>query len=199
MAVRSIDIITFDLDDTLWDAQPAFVRAEQAQSDWLRSQAPRVTASHSIEEMRRLRLEFAARHRDIAHDFTRLRAGALRELLVQHDYDPELAEVAIELFVRVRSEVTLFEDVRPALSDLAQDYTLVALTNGNADLAVAGVAEYFAFCISPAEAGVQKPDPRMFEVALARLQSTRHAPCTSAISRCTISKARIVRGCGRSG
>ena len=128
MTVRTIDVITFDLDDTLWDAQPAFVRAEQAQSAWLQVHAPRVTSSHTIEEMRRLRLEFAARHRDIAHDFTRLRAGALRELLLRHDYDPELAEAAIELFVRVRSEVTLYDDVRPALSDLAHNYTLVALT-----------------------------------------------------------------------
>lgn len=171
MAVRSIDIITFDLDDTLWDPRPAFVRAEQAQSAWLSAHAPRVTASHTIEDMRRLRLEFAARRRDIAHDFTRLRAEALRELLVRHDYDPSLADAGVAVFVRARSEVTLFDDARPALADLARDYTLVALTNGNADLEVAGVAEYFACCISPAEAGVQKPDPRMFEVALARVQA----------------------------
>jgi putative hydrolase of the HAD superfamily len=50
---------------------------------------------------------------------------------------------------------------------LSRDHTLVALTNGNADLTVAGVAPYFALCISPAESGVQKPDARMFSFALA--------------------------------
>lgn len=168
MTAATIELLTIDLDDTLWDARPAFERAEAAQAAWLARHAPRLTAAHSIEDMRRLRLEFARRRRDIAHDFTRLREEAMRELLLQHAYDPGLASTAIELFVRVRSEVTLFDDVRPALAELARRYTLVALTNGNADLGVAGVDEYFAFCISPAEAGVQKPDPRMFEVALAR-------------------------------
>jgi FMN hydrolase / 5-amino-6-(5-phospho-D-ribitylamino)uracil phosphatase len=163
-----IEVITFDLDDTLWDARPAFERAEQAHLDWLALHAPAVAEAHPLEEMRRLRLELAARRHDIAHDFTRLREEALKELLLSHDYDPALARFGIEHFVRVRSEVTLYPDTVRALADLKRDYTLVALTNGNADLRVAGVAEYFSDCISPAQSGVQKPDPRMFKVALER-------------------------------
>ena len=31
----AISVITFDLDNTLWDVEPALLRAEQAQRDWL--------------------------------------------------------------------------------------------------------------------------------------------------------------------
>ena len=30
-----INLITFDLDDTLWDVRPALIKAEQAQNVWL--------------------------------------------------------------------------------------------------------------------------------------------------------------------
>ena len=162
------EVITFDLDDTLWDARPALLRAEQRQHAWIVERAPRLAAAHDNESLRRWRWELASQRPDVAHDFTALRLLALREQLAAFGYDPALAEPGIALFVHERSVVTLYDDVRPVLADLSRDFTLVALTNGNADLEVAGVSPYFAFCISPAEAGVQKPDPRMFEVALAR-------------------------------
>ena len=162
------EVITFDLDDTLWDARPALLRAEQRQHAWIVAHAPRLAAAHDNESLRRWRWELASQRPDVAHDFTALRMLALRVQLAAFGYDPALAEPGIALFVHERSVVTLYDDVRPVLTDLSRDFTLVALTNGNADLEVAGVSPYFAFCISPAEAGVQKPDPRMFEVALAR-------------------------------
>lgn len=162
------DVITIDLDDTLWDARPALLQAEEVQYAWIVAHAPRIAAALDNEAVRRRRWELAARHPEAAHDFTRLRVLALAELLREFAYDPALAEPGVAAFVRARSAVTLFADVAPSLSDLRRDHTLVALTNGNADLAVAGVSDYFAFCISPAEAGVQKPDPRMFAMALAR-------------------------------
>lgn len=163
-----IELVTLDLDDTLWDPRPAFLRAEAEQYTWLQVHAPAVTRAHDLESMRALRVAYARAHPALAHDFTRLRHAALAALLAEFGCDPALADPAIETFVRMRSQVELFPDARPALADLARDHVLIALTNGNADLAVAGVAGYFAACISPAEAGVQKPDPRMFEVALQR-------------------------------
>ena len=162
------EVITFDLDDTLWDARPALLRAEQCQHAWITEFAPRLAAAHDNESLRRWRWQLASQRPEVAHDFTALRTLALREQLLAFGYDPALAEPGIALFVHERSVVTLFGDVLPTLADLSRDHILVALTNGNADLEVAGVSPYFAFCISPAEAGVQKPDPRMFEVALAR-------------------------------
>ena len=35
-----ISVITFDLDNTLWDVEPALIKAEQAQQDWLLQHRP---------------------------------------------------------------------------------------------------------------------------------------------------------------
>ncbi|MGE0482753.1 MAG: HAD family hydrolase [Gammaproteobacteria bacterium] len=161
-----IKAILIDLDDTLWDPRPAFVRAERAQHAWLAARAPRLTARYSVETMREHRRELAVRRPDIAHDFTRLRTAALYDLLDEYGYPPEWAEAGVAVFVQERSRVDLFPDAVPALAALAREHTLVALTNGNADLGIAGVAEHFAACVSPAEAGVRKPDPAMFQFAL---------------------------------
>ena len=163
-----IKAISFDLDDTLWDARPALLRAEAAQYVWLENHAPRVAARHTTETLRAARMELAQRRPDIAHDFTRLRHVALAECLREHGYPDALAIPGIEVFLRARSQVDFYDDALPALRRLAERYTLVALTNDNADLEIAGIAVYFVACISPAEAGVRKPDPRMFQVGLER-------------------------------
>jgi len=161
-----IEVVMLDLDDTLWDARPALLRAEEAQYAWIARHAPRVTARYGNDELRALRLELARRRTDLAHDFTALRIAALAERLGEFDYDPALAARGVAEFVRVRSTVTLYPEAAATLAELAARYRLVALTNGNTDLEVAGISHYFTVCVTPAEAGVQKPDPRMFEYAL---------------------------------
>ena len=53
-----IAVITFDLDNTLWDVEPALIRAEQAQQDWLlrhrpgRSGSLRSRGALGIQEVR---------------------------------------------------------------------------------------------------------------------------------------------------
>ena len=44
----------------------------------------------------------------------------------------------------------------------------MALSNGNADIKTIGLAPYFKASISAQEFGVGKPDPRIFQNALAR-------------------------------
>lgn len=167
--------ITFDLDDTLWDPRPAFVRAEQAQQAWLQLHAPAVAEHYPPEVLREHRRALAERRPDIAHDFTRMRIAQLSELLDAAGYPPRLAVEGVAVFVHERSRVDLFDDALPVLAELSRNLVLVALTNGNADLRVAGVDAYFAACISPAEAGVRKPDPAMFHAALARVGLDRSA------------------------
>lgn len=169
------ELISFDLDDTLWDAGPVLMRAEELQYAWLRAHLPRITAAHSLEQLQGLRRELARAEPTLAHDFTRLRIAALKVLCAQHDYPATRAEEAVEVFLDARSQVELFAEVDAVLRQLAQRYRLVALTNGNTDLVRAGVHHYFEFALSPADTGTSKPDPRMFEAVLARAGVAAHA------------------------
>jgi len=163
-----IELLSFDLDDTLWDAGPVLARAEAAQYAWLEARLPRITAEHTVEALQARRRQLAREQPALAHDFTQLRRAALGELCAHYGYDPALAIAGVEVFLEARSAVTLYDEVDSVLRALARRYRLVSLTNGNTDLARAGVAHYFEFGLSPADTGTSKPDPRMFEAVLSR-------------------------------
>jgi FMN hydrolase / 5-amino-6-(5-phospho-D-ribitylamino)uracil phosphatase len=163
-----IELVTLDLDDTLWDAGPVLLRAEEIQYAWIVQHAPRLAARYSMLELQAYRRTLAQTEPALRHDFTALRLATLSRLLTEFHYDAGLATLGVATFLRARSEVTLFPEVDAVLRALAQSYRLVALTNGNTDLVQAGVAQYFEFCLAPADTGTSKPDPRMFEAVQQR-------------------------------
>ena len=170
-----IRAIFFDLDNTLWDVHPVIVRAEHALHDFLRDQYPAITHRHDLESMRALRVAIAQEIPAMRHDFTWLRLECLRRLAREAGYaERALSEQAFDVFFRARNEVVLYEDVRPALERLAQDFRLFAISNGNADLAVIGLDRYFEGSLAAREAGMLKPDPRIFESRLVRAGLTAH-------------------------
>jgi putative hydrolase of the HAD superfamily len=167
-AVGSIRAIFFDLDDTLWDCHPVILRAEHALMDFLRERFPRVTARYDLESMRALRVQIAREHPSMRHDFTWLRLESLRRHAREAGYPEAMAEEAFGVFYRARNEVVLYDDVRPALDRLARQYRLFAITNGNANLGAIGLDHYFEASLAAREAGVLKPDPRIFDLLLQR-------------------------------
>jgi putative hydrolase of the HAD superfamily len=160
--------VFFDLDNTLWDVHPVIVRAEHAMYDFLHARYPAVTARHDLDSMRALRVQVARDNPDKRHDFTWLRLESLRRHARDAGYADAMAEQAFEVFFRTRNEVVLYDDVRSTLEILVRDYRLFAISNGNADLAVIGLAQYFEASLTAREAGMLKPDPRIFEILLGR-------------------------------
>lgn len=160
-------VLSFDLDDTLWPVAPVIESAERELFEWLRVRHPRAVAGHSIDSMRELRAAVAARHPERSHDLSFLRLRALAEQLTGAGYDEAVAEHAFAVFYAARNRVSCYADVRPALARLARRRPLFAVSNGNADLALCGVAGYFAGHLSARSVGAAKPDPRIF-AALAR-------------------------------
>ena len=136
--------------------------------EFLRAEYPRVLERHDVNSMRALRLQVAQEHPAMSHDFTWLRLESLRRHAQECDYEPSMAAAAFEVFFRARNEVVLYDDVRPALDRLARTHRLFAISNGNADLRVIGLDDYFETNLSAREAGMMKPDPRIFDMLLQR-------------------------------
>jgi len=166
--MREVQAIIFDLDDTLWEVGPVIVRAERAMLAFLAAHYPRVLEQHTLESMRDVRARMALEHPTMRHDFTWLRLESLRHHAREADYPARMADEAFAVFYRARNEVTLFDDVLPALERLHGRYRLFAVSNGNADLSVIGLARYFERSLGAREAGVLKPDPRIFAQLLER-------------------------------
>ncbi|MCP5144356.1 MAG: HAD family hydrolase [Gammaproteobacteria bacterium] len=169
-----VKLISLDLDDTLWDAPTVLERAEQAQYTWLSAHCPDICAAYDMATLYALRMDYIAANPALAHSFTVTRQRFLAELMVRHGYDPALADDLMAHFMRWRSRVTLFPDVEPALARLRPRCKIAAVTNGNTDLELAGLAHHFDYYINPDRAGFAKPHPGIFNHLMALAEVSAH-------------------------
>lgn len=160
--------LTLDLDDTLWPVWPAIERAEAQLHAWLAQRAPATAARFDTAGLRLLRDEVARMHPHWAHDLSAIRLESLRRALALAGDDARLAEAAFEAFLHWRHRVDVYDDVVPALERLAARFPLVALTNGNADLHVIGLAPWFRSVVTARAFGVGKPHASIFLEACRR-------------------------------
>jgi 2-haloalkanoic acid dehalogenase type II len=168
-APDAIRAITLDLDDTLWPIEPVIARAEATLHAWLAQHAPAVAERYDIQALRLLRDDVARDHPGWAHDFTRIRHVSIGLALQRCGHDPALADAAFAAFFDARNQLEPYPGVPEALGRLAARWPLLALTNGNADLARLPIGVHFQGTVSAREFGVGKPDARIFQEALRRL------------------------------
>ncbi len=166
----AISVITFDLDNTLWDVEPVLLRAEDVQQDWLKQHRPGAVEAFDHEALFEFKKSVWKRNPHLMHHVSQMRIQMLYELQIAAGYREEEArsgaELAFAVFLRERHKVVLYEEALGVLEQLAQKYTLGALTNGNADIYKTDAAEYFDFAFLAEDIGVSKPHPDMFHAAL---------------------------------
>ena len=164
--ISTVQAITLDLDDTLWPIWPTIARAEKQLLAWLQVHAP-ATATLAADPHSRvvLRAEVEARYPELAHDLGSLRREAIRLQLARAGDDTNLAEPAYDVFIAERMNVTLFEDVLPALEWLSARMPIVSVSNGNADVHQIGIGHFFAATVTARDVGVGKPHARIFQAA----------------------------------
>jgi FMN hydrolase / 5-amino-6-(5-phospho-D-ribitylamino)uracil phosphatase len=170
----NVRAVAFDLDNTLWDIAPVIERAEARLHAWLHEHCPRIPESVSLADMRAAREALAREEPHNAHDFTYLRVTALARHARECGYEEEVAHRAFEVFFAARNELDLFADVRPALERLRTRYLLATFSNGNADLARVGLADFFVVSLNARQIGVGKPHPRCFERIAEELRVSLH-------------------------
>ena len=172
--LRQVTALTVDLDDTLWPVRPPLVAAEKTLADWLRTHAPATAQGMVPGAMLALRAVVAAEHPHWAHDLSAIRLETIRRALRLHGDDPALADIAFEAFFEARHQVTLYDDVIPALERLAARYRLVAVSNGNAEVARVGLGRFFSGSVSARSHGIAKPDASIFLAACAAAGAAPH-------------------------
>jgi putative hydrolase of the HAD superfamily len=174
----SIKLITFDLDDTLWDTAPVIVSAEAMLRDWLAQNAPKL-GGVPVEHLFEIRQRLLDAEPGLKHRISALRRKVLFHALKDAGYAEaraqSLADQSFEVFLHARHQIEVFPEVEPTLEILAQRYTLGVITNGNADVRRLGLADYFAVTLCAEDLGIGKPDSRLFEEALNRVQIPANA------------------------
>ena len=162
----TIKCITFDLDDTLWACTPVLRRAEQICYRWLAQYYPKITAYYNEKQLFENRLQYMHTHPEQAFNLTQIRLDWLAQLADEFSYPIQMADDAFQVFWLARNEVTLFAGVLESLEQLATNFSLGTISNGNADVNHIGLGKYFDFSVNVSNAGVAKPEPEIFHHAM---------------------------------
>lgn len=163
-------LITFDLDNTLWETDNVMARSHRATERWL---TERVAAYGQLSKESQAQYfnHVLSSKPEISHDVSAIRIHTMHYTLMQiglQESEAEaLAREAFDVFIEHRNQVELYAGARELLADLGQHVTLGSITNGNADVKQTPLGRYFTFSVTAAEAGVMKPNPKIFRQALA--------------------------------
>ena len=163
-----IQVIAFDLDDTLWDVEPVITRAELILANWLEREVPGY--SYEPSNLKPIRETLLNEDPTLGHRLTAFRQRLIEtSLLSRLDKKSAAlhAEDAMEIFLTARNEVEFFDGALETLRNIAQSFQLGALTNGNADIYRLGLNDCFSFAFSAEQVGAPKPAPDLFHKALA--------------------------------
>ena len=146
--------------------------AEQTLYEWMQQRVPQITRRHDSDALFHKRRDFMERRPDLVHDMSKLRVESLKALSDEVGLEYGWIEEAFDVFFQARQQVELYPDVEPVLDVLSSEFTLVAVSNGNADITLTGIDRWFEFSVSAAEVGHQKPHPLVFETAMSKAGAT---------------------------
>lgn len=162
MIAGAVRAICFDLDNTLWEVGPVLSRAERILADWLEARYPRIPERFPPRAMQEVRERLLRENPHQAHDLTWLRRETIACLAEAVGYERDMAHEAFAHWHAARNQCVPFDEVIPALERLRSNYRLATLSNGNADLAVIGIAHHFEVTLHAAALGCAKPDARAY-------------------------------------
>ena len=170
-----ISVVSFDADGTLWDFQKVMRHSLGLCTIELRRLVPACAGLLTLETMIAVRNRVAEELRGKETNLEKIRLAAFKRTL-QHIgvSDDALAAHLNALYLKHRFEdIRLFGDVLPTLDALQGPYALGLVSNGNSYPERCGLEGRFQFVVFSQDYGVEKPDPRLFEIAVEQAGCSR--------------------------
>lgn len=166
-----IRLVAFDGDNTLWDFDEAMRLALRSVLEelWTNHSGPGVNTL-TVERMVAIRDRVAGELEGRVSDLAVVRHAAFERTLEEIGApDPALAARLNAMFFAAKAgHHRPFPDTIPVLTNLTGRYRLALLTNGNTDPAQYGLETLLDPVVHAAAEGFAKPDPKIFEILLAR-------------------------------
>jgi|SRR5699024_2748804 len=173
MIDKPIKNLFFDLDDTLWDFQR---NSALTLAYIFKKRNLPIDLAEFLPVYRPINEAYWRRYREEEIDKTSLRLGRLTDT-----FNTLRREVSSELVIQLSEDYNrhladfnhLFPETIPTLSYLSKRYRLHILSNGfgagqRMKMKNSGIDAFFDSVTTPDDSGVKKPDPLIFEKALAK-------------------------------
>jgi len=166
--IFGIKAISFDADGTLWDFAKVMRHSLYHVLRELKKLDPDAADMLGIEKMIKTRNRVANQLKGKVTNLEEVRLEAFRQTLKEIGRPNDaLASHLNQVYLKHRFEdIELFNDVLPTLEALRVKYALGILSNGNSYPERCGLEGMFQFVVFSQDHGVEKPNPRLFQIAV---------------------------------
>ncbi len=171
-AIDQAKVLSFDLDDTLYNNHPIIKAALQAQHNYLQTLPAWREQDHGF--WLRCRNAVIKQMPALINDVTELRKQALTHAMKLIGEDIQHAKNAYDAFATARSQIVVSDDVLALLDALRSKYRLIAITNGNVDVNKFNLKGQFEQVLMAGPDGDAKPRRALFDNAASTLQVAHH-------------------------
>ncbi|MYA77515.1 MAG: HAD family hydrolase [Gemmatimonadetes bacterium] len=167
----NITAISFDVDQTLIDTDQVIMRSMESVRDELIRRVPGERTRYlTVEQMWSIRDREEKDFVGNVRDFDEIRRRSFFRILDHVGYTgPDLSSRLNEVYLEHRyNDIVPYEDVMPMLDALEPRFKLGLLSNGNNYPEYFGLDGRFEFAVYAQDIGIEKPDPRTFQIAAER-------------------------------
>jgi HAD superfamily hydrolase (TIGR01549 family) len=158
-----IKVISFDLDNTLYDNRPVIDSAEKESRDFLELEFKKQGQLFDSEIFLKNRNELLRLKNSKYEDFSLLRKEVLIKSCAHLKKSEWIVEEAFQRFIQARQQVIVPQAIQEMLIALSKCFKLVTITNGNCNAEALSISQYFDQYYSPQKNYRAKPHPNMLE------------------------------------
>lgn len=193
--LQMIKVISFDLDDTLYDNRPIIKAAEEASHDYLQQVFATQNKSYNRANFSELRNELLKADPARYENLTSLRRQVLKVICSDLENSELIAENALRIFLVKRNEVQIPNEIVKLIEILSTQYKLVTATNGNCSGKELAIGNYFEKHYSTEQGFKAKPHPQMLKKAIIDLQISPKSLLHIGDSKAKDGKAAVSANC----
>ncbi|MXP56420.1 5-amino-6-(5-phospho-D-ribitylamino)uracil phosphatase YigB [Pantoea sp. Mhis] len=166
--LSTIKVISFDLDDTLYDNNPVIQKTILESHAALQAYHPKLS-NFTLNEYQILRDELLLHEPEIYHNVSQWRYRAIELALINSglSYMQAIdgANKIMQVFHYWRNIINIPKETHETLQILSDHLPLIAITNGNVDPQKIGINHYFKFILRAGLHGRAKPWSDMYHLA----------------------------------
>jgi putative hydrolase of the HAD superfamily len=174
--MNHINHIFFDLDHTLWDFE---TNSDIAFNTIFKEHKVNVSLDKFLNYYRDINQKYWKLYREDRVSKEDLRYGRLKDTFKKIKYsvnDELIHNLSVDYINVLPNSNVLFEGTHEILSHLQSNYQLHIITNGFNEvqykkMQMSNLSSYFNKIITSEDAGVKKPNPIIFQYALAQAQA----------------------------